>query len=478
MKPGFLTLLSLLAVVGCSTRKVPPQVALSSLYQDLAQVDSPERKPVIVIPGILGSKLRDSRTGESVWGGFESRSEKRASGGIALPIDPSLPLSALRDSLVPDGVLESLRVSVAPGLRVEGTAYRAILKALGPGGYRDQDLGEAGAIDYGADHFTCFQFSYDWRRSCAENAALLHEFVLQKKALVERENQKRFGRSGEVRFDLVAHSMGSLIAHYYLRYGNQSLERPSGPALNWKGADLVDNAILVAPPNAGSIQSLLYLLQGFRVAPATPFFSPAVIGTMPGVYELIPRQRHRVLWTDGDAAKTPQDPLELALWDYWDWGLLDESADGVLQTLLPQLDSAEARQAAARDHLRKCLENARRFQESIDRPSRPPAHLRLILFAGDDRPTHAGAAITGHSLRVDEMVPGDGVVPRYSALLDEGFAFRPAANRLQSPVGWTAVHFLQNEHIALTEDFAFTDTLLFLLLQDAPGSGLAPSSVR
>ena len=76
------------------------------------------------------------------------------------------------------------------------------------------------------------------------------------------------------------------------------------------------------------------------------------------------------------------------------------------------------------------------------------------------------------------MVPGDGVVPRYSALLDEGFAFRPAANRLQSPVGWTAVHFLQNEHIALTEDFAFTDTLLFLLLQDAPGSGLAPSSVR
>jgi len=469
MKSRFYLFLCLLASVGCSTRPAAPEVVLSGLYQDLAQVESPDRNPVIVIPGILGSKLRDAKTGELVWGGFESRAAKRASQGIALPIDPSLPLSGLRDDLVPDGVLESLRVSVAPGLRVEGTAYRAILKALGAGGYRDQSLGEAGGIDYGTDHFTCFQFSYDWRRSCAENAALLHDFILQKKALVERENQKRFGRPGKVRFDLVAHSMGSLITHYYLRYGNQSLQADAAPALNWRGADLVDKAILVAPPNAGSIQSLLYLLQGFRVAPATPYFSPVVIGTMPGVYELLPRKRHRILWADNDPVKAPLDSLDLDLWDYWDWGLLDQSLDMVLQTLLPHLSSPEARQAAARDQVRKCLDNARRFQEAIDRPATPPAHLRMILFAGDNRLTSAGAAITGHRIRVDEFAPGDGVVPRYSALFDEGFALRPAANRLRSPVGWTDVHFLQNEHIALTEDLSFTDTLLFLLLQERAG---------
>ena len=39
-----------------------------------------------------------------------------------------------------------------------------LLGVLGVGGYRDMDLGLAGAIDYGTDHFTCFQFDYDWRR--------------------------------------------------------------------------------------------------------------------------------------------------------------------------------------------------------------------------------------------------------------------------------------------------------------------------
>ncbi len=463
-------LLAALLTVGCSSQPAASEVAIATLYQDLARLESPDRNPVIVIPGILGSKLRDSETGATVWGGFESRAAKRDPQRIALPMDPARALSELRDSLVPDGVLESLRVSVAPGLRVEGTAYRAILSALGAGGYRDQDLGQSGAIDYGSDHYTCFQFSYDWRRSCAENAALLDAFVLEKKALVERENEKRFGRRGDVRFDLVAHSMGSLVAHYYLRYGNQPLQDDSGPALNWSGAALVDKAIFVAPPNAGSMQSLVYLLQGIRIAPATPHFSPAIIGSMPGVYELLPRKRHRVLWVDGDKTRTPVDPLDVELWDYWDWGLLDPESDAELQTSFPHLQSAEARQSAARDHLRKCLENARRFQEAMDRPATPPAHLRMVLFAGDDRETPAAAAITGHSIRGVESVPGDGVVPRYSALLDEGFATRPASSRVRSPVGWTEIHFLQNEHIELTESVAFTDMLLFLLLQDGRGA--------
>jgi len=39
---------------------------------------------------------------------------------------------------------------------MELNAYYNILTALGVGGYRDQGLAEAVAIDYGDRHFTCF----------------------------------------------------------------------------------------------------------------------------------------------------------------------------------------------------------------------------------------------------------------------------------------------------------------------------------
>jgi hypothetical protein len=55
-----------------------------------------------------------------------------------------------------------------------------ILMALGVGGYRDQGLSDAGAIDYGDDHFTCFQFDYDWRRDIVENARALEKFIQKK----------------------------------------------------------------------------------------------------------------------------------------------------------------------------------------------------------------------------------------------------------------------------------------------------------
>lgn len=119
----------------------------------------------------------------------------------------------------------------------------------------------------------------------------------------------------------------------------------------------------------------------------------------------------------------------------------------------------------ALDHLAKCLENARRFQAALDREAPLPPHLELTLFAGDGRWTPASAAITGYSVRIEEEVPGDGVVPRYSVLMDEGFALRPEETVLDSPIPWSDVNFLFAEHLALTGDPAFIDTLLFNLLK-------------
>ena len=43
---------------------------LGDLYSDLAQREDPYRNPIIVIPGLLGSKLIDQESGAVVWGAF------------------------------------------------------------------------------------------------------------------------------------------------------------------------------------------------------------------------------------------------------------------------------------------------------------------------------------------------------------------------------------------------------------------------
>ncbi len=464
----FPVLLVVLAVGGCAMRE--PAVELNDIYRGHAQLEGPDRNPVIVIPGTLGSRLRDEATGTIAWGGFGQGfarpGKDEGNRMIALPMRQGVTLADLRDEVVPDGALDTLRVSLAPGIRIEAKAYLQILEALGAGGYRDEQLGESGALEYAEDHYTCFQFAYDWRRSNVENAALLHDFILEKKRFVEQENLKRFGRTGDVRFDIVAHSMGGLIARYYLRYGNQPLRQNGGPVLNWAGARHVDKVQIVASPSAGSIRALQQLLQGVDYGPAFPAYPVALIGTMPSVYELLPRARHRILWEDGDESRKPLDPLDIRLWEYWEWGLLNREQDAVLAGLLPGVEDAETRREVAWDHLMKCLDNARRFQEAMDRPGDPPEHVQLNLFVGDGRWTAAGAAITGYAIRIDESVPGDGTVARYSALLDENFSRRPEALLLKTPIGWHDVDFLFAEHLELTKDTNFINTLLFQLLQE------------
>ena len=179
--------LALFAAFACATAATPD---FSLLYTPAAQHHGPERNPIIAIPGILGSKLRDPTTGELAWGAFEGGAtdpEKPAGERlIALPIDALRSLAELRDQLTPSGVLDKLHINLA-GVPLDIQAYAGILATLGAGGYRDEALGLAGEVDYGDDHFTCFQFDYDWRRDNVENAQRLHAFIEEKRALVQRE---------------------------------------------------------------------------------------------------------------------------------------------------------------------------------------------------------------------------------------------------------------------------------------------------
>src|SRR5947199_9960754 len=89
---------------------------LGGLYNAAAQRHEPWRNPVIVIAGILGSRLRDGETHRLVWGAFSGdyADPRRADGArqISLPMRPGAPLSERRDTVHPDGALDGPRVSV------------------------------------------------------------------------------------------------------------------------------------------------------------------------------------------------------------------------------------------------------------------------------------------------------------------------------------------------------------------------------
>ncbi|TFH66291.1 MAG: hypothetical protein E4G90_04345, partial [Gemmatimonadales bacterium] len=227
-----------------------------------------------------------------------------------------------------DGALDRLKVKVA-SLPIEIGAYVHVMEALGIGGYRDEELGRSGAIDYGEEHFTCFQFDYDWRRDNVENARLLHEFIQEKRVYVQTERAKRYGvKESDVKFDLVTHSMGGLLVRYYLRYGSAELPADEQtPEPTWMGAQYVERAILVGPPNAGSVSALVQLVQGRKFGPTLPRYEPGLLGTMPAIYQLLPRGRHGALVDVGNPERQVEDILSPGLWEDMGWGLAASAQD-------------------------------------------------------------------------------------------------------------------------------------------------------
>jgi hypothetical protein len=226
--------------------------------------------------------------------------------------------------------------------------------------------------------------------------------------------------------------------------------------------------ILVGTPSAGSHHALAELVRGSRLAPILPRYAPAILGTFPSIYQLLPRTRHRPVVDAGDPSRPiAGDIFDPALWEKMGWGLASPDQEDVLRTLLPDVSDADSRRRTALEHLRKCLERARRFTEALDAGGTPPDGFRMHLVAGDAVPTLSrlsASAGTGELADV-AFAPGDGTVLRSSALLDEriGGEWHP---RLVSPVWWGHVTFLFTDHLGLTRDPAFTDNVLYLLLED------------
>lgn len=312
--------------------------------------------PVIFIPGIMGSKLeKDGKVlwGDSVWtmkGEFEK---------LALPLDLS------DDGVQSTGVLTELRVV---GGIVKIKEYTAILDSLRKAGLKDDK--------------TLFVFHYDWRRSNRQSAAELAKRVEQWRAQLDNP---------DTRFRIVAHSMGGLVAKYYVaRLG---------------GHKHVDRLILLGTPNDGSAKSVMMMRGGLLDDEVNAFLGEAkvrkVVRTFPSTYELFPRLKTCCYWVSGQA-REPIDLFSVDTWRKLDWIYWDNG-------------EAERGWAFVADRLR----DAQDFHHLLTQNALP---VEIHKVVGYTQPTLESLEVSrsGNAYVVSQKLgPGDGTVTIESARLTD-----------------------------------------------------------
>jgi pimeloyl-ACP methyl ester carboxylesterase len=357
---------SFLALFLCVVMLIP-----SSFGQaPAATVSAPPtgKTPIIIIPGLTGSNLVNSKTGEEVW--FKARRAK--DDDIRLPISANLARN--RDNLTVKDIIRKVEFfKVLPEIEV----YERLIDGLQTrGGYREANWNTATRKDA---QDTFFVFPYDWRRDNVENAQLLIRRIEMLK--------RRLGRPG-MKFNVVAHSMGGLIARYAAMYGSADLGATSQP--NWSGARHFDKIFLLGTPNRGSILALNALLNGFSYIggglnlPFIQDISRFDAFTIPAIYQLLPHEGSLLAYDENLKPKTVNlyDPAE---WEKYNWAIWQDDS------FTKKFNKSE--QANARPFFLAALGRAKRFHAALNAGTGAEPPVSFYLIGGDCKPTPAGMLI-------------------------------------------------------------------------------------
>jgi len=392
------------------------------------------KRPVIVIPGILGSELINTKTGETVWPSAFRTSQE------GLPISPNL--ASNHDDLIPGKIIETVKLArVLPEVYV----YRDLLVALRRyAGYRDGDWNNPSAGDY---QDTFYVFPYDWRQDNVSNARELIRRIDQLKTKLQRPDLK---------FNIVAHSMGGLIARYAAMYGDADLPAGDGPIQpTWLGAAHISKIVMIGVPNEGSADAFATLVEGYsiteglrrRVPLLNKLTAEDVVST-PSVFQLMPH-RSAVKFLDENLQPLAVDLYDPEVWKRYGWSVIYSSPDfrrryaGVAGT-----DGGNGKSEEELDaYLAATLQRARRFHEALDAANDSNSPVMLLAIGGDCEETFSSPVIlrdekrnrwvtltrpreyrTSTGVKISKQkateamyAPGDGRVTRESLLGDNLF---------------------------------------------------------
>jgi hypothetical protein len=455
---GFLA--GAMALGGCGA--VPREPDLARLYAATAAIDPAARRPIVAIPGFMGSRLRLGRDGPFLWGGPGRLSADPADPQTLRALAPGAPEGP---RVHVDGVLRRADASVF-GATVEEVVYDGLIAALNAGGYAFSRSEAEERARRGANPGS-LEFPYDWRGDVAAIAADLDAFVARKAEEVAGTRRRLFGWSLKpeaMRFDFVAHSMGALALRWWLMHGSRQPDADgSMPPPDWAGARRTACAVFLAPPFLGSALAFDSLLRGRTPGFLQPHYPPALLGTFPALHQLSPRARHRRLRVGASDGPSPGEPFDVKTWARMGWGLLDPAEDARLAALLPETRDRRARIAHAEARLDALLRRAAAIHAALDHPA-PARGADLFLVAGTGLDTPATTLLTADGRLAGATVEdGDGVVLRASALQDEGQG-GAAGGAARPRADYRTVLLLPGEHVRITRNPVFADNLIFWLL--------------
>jgi pimeloyl-ACP methyl ester carboxylesterase len=331
------------------------------------------KTPVIVIPGILGSQLINKNTGEQDWPAlFRSNDD-----GSSLPMSPDL--AANRDDLVPGEIVDALRLGkVLPEVNV----YRDLLTALHD--YAGYDRGDWKNPRTNGDSDTYYVFAYDWRLDNVENARELVRRVIELKSKLNRP---------ELRFNIIAHSMGGLIARYAAMYGDKDLASEDTPlSPDWAGAAHINKILMLGTPNQGSADAFATLLYGYSITEGlrrrVPLLNKLTAEdaiTSPALFQLLPHA-NAVRFLDHDLQPITVNLYDPDVWKMYGWSVVNDPnyrlkyANGGAGA--KGNGDSEARLRNLDLYFAAVLDRAKRFHEALDASS-ASSPVILLALGGD-----------------------------------------------------------------------------------------------
>jgi pimeloyl-ACP methyl ester carboxylesterase len=407
------------------------------------------KRPVIVIPGILGSELINSKTGEKVWPSAFRTTED------GLPMTPDL--AGNHDDLVPGKIVEVVRLArILPEVFV----YRDLLEALRHyAGYHDGDWNNPG-VD--GDRDTFYVFPYDWRQ---DNVANARELIRRIEGLKDKL------RRPDLRFNIVAHSMGGLIARYAAMYGNADLPDGSDELQpTWAGATHINKIVMIGVPNEGSADAFATLVDGYSVTEGlrrrVPLLNKLTAEdsiSAPALFQLLPHGG-AVRFLDENLQPIEVDLYDAEVWKKYSWSPINDPEFRRKYSARTETENAHTENGGLQNldaYLAAVLKRAKRFHQALDAISPIDPPVTLLAIGGDCeetlnspvilhdttqkrwvtliRPrkylTSNGTRITERQLTEAMYAPGDGRVTRASLLgedlsrlrhedKDAGFALR------------------------------------------------------
>ncbi|MGH8539361.1 MAG: lipase family alpha/beta hydrolase [Stenotrophobium sp.] len=451
---GLVWIVLIAAIVACgSADSARPD--LRRLYE-FSNAAGPQ-PPVIVVPGILGSRLRERASHREIWPGSLWNLLFGNHARLALRIDPKT-LEPIDDGVEASGLFEGV---------LGRDFYGQIIRTLEQyGGYAQ---GLPGQRQDGRQR-RYYVFAYDWRQDNVVSARKLDALI---------EQIRRDYGDPRLKVDVIAHSMGGLIVRYFLRYGTADVLDGDDFPVNLDGAAKLHTVVLLGTPNLGSVSSLHGFLEGTRVGLRR--ITTEVLATMPSMYELFPHPIYNWLVTP-DGKPLDLDLFNVEVWQGYGWSVFDAEVVRHIRENSADVKTADAGLAVLQRYFAKRLERARRFVWSLTVPL-PQTPVKLVVFGGDCTLTPARLLVEdehGDSvarLYPDEvrhrvpgvdytrlmLEPGDGEVTKSSLLARQSLDPTVPRNQyLFFPLAYA--FFLCEQHDQLTGNINFQDNLLNILL--------------